>query len=365
VGRVDVERLNEVAERLGEAVIDPGRWPLLMEDICSAVSTKGAALLQSDVRTPEIPRTPSVDQYFNSYFENNLHIVDIRASRGVPLLLAGRSIITDQSLFATEREMMQDPLYAHAANWKLRWWAGIGFFAGTALWALALQRTSQEGPFEPSEMEALAFLPARLTETATLSKAVGHQMLLASTNVLDLVQKPAIALDRQGRVLELNPAASKILDDEIRVSNKRLLFRDRDANLALETFIDRSRSASDASPLSVDPIIVRRKTSAPVVIQVLPVDGAACSPFLGARAILVFTDLGLARNVKPKLLRRIYKLTPAEARPTPLIAAGASPAAAAEEVGIARETARNQLKSIYAKTDTHRQGELASLLSRL
>ena len=43
-----------LVEGLGEAVVDPGRWPVLMEEICSAVGTTGAALLQSDIRTPDV-----------------------------------------------------------------------------------------------------------------------------------------------------------------------------------------------------------------------------------------------------------------------------------------------------------------------
>jgi DNA-binding NarL/FixJ family response regulator len=35
--------------------------------------------------------------------------------------------------------------------------------------------------------------------------------------------------------------------------------------------------------------------------------------------------------------------------------------AAAHELKISRETARNQLKSVFAKTDTHRQSELVAL----
>jgi DNA-binding CsgD family transcriptional regulator len=54
-----------------------------------------------------------------------------------------------------------------------------------------------------------------------------------------------------------------------------------------------------------------------------------------------------------------------EARLASPIASGISPERAAEDLGIARETARNQLKSIFAKADTHRQGELVALLSRL
>jgi DNA-binding CsgD family transcriptional regulator len=33
-------------------------------------------------------------------------------------------------------------------------------------------------------------------------------------------------------------------------------------------------------------------------------------------------------------------------------------------LGVARETARNQLKSVFQKTDTHRQSHLVSLLAR-
>ena len=36
---------------------------------------------------------------------------------------------------------------------------------------------------------------------------------------------------------------------------------------------------------------------------------------------------------------------------------------AAGELGLARETARNQLKAVFAKTGTHRQGELIALLA--
>jgi DNA-binding CsgD family transcriptional regulator len=34
-------------------------------------------------------------------------------------------------------------------------------------------------------------------------------------------------------------------------------------------------------------------------------------------------------------------------------------------LGISKITARNQLKTIFSKTDTHRQSELVALLARL
>jgi DNA-binding CsgD family transcriptional regulator len=64
-------------------------------------------------------------------------------------------------------------------------------------------------------------------------------------------------------------------------------------------------------------------------------------------------------------LKDFQPLTPSEARLACIIARGAPPAVAARELKIARETARNQLKSVFAKTDTHRQSELVALLLRV
>ena len=56
------------------------------------------------------------------------------------------------------------------------------------------------------------------------------------------------------------------------------------------------------------------------------------------------------------------RLTPSEAKLACIIARGAPPDIAARELKISRETARNQLKSVFAKTDAHRQSELVALL---
>ena len=39
--------------------------------------------------------------------------------------------------------------------------------------------------------------------------------------------------------------------------------------------------------------------------------------------------------------------------------------AAAASLGVSRETARTQLKAVFAKTNTRRQAELAALVARL
>jgi DNA-binding CsgD family transcriptional regulator len=64
-------------------------------------------------------------------------------------------------------------------------------------------------------------------------------------------------------------------------------------------------------------------------------------------------------------LRELFGLTAAEARLASRLAAGDCLETVADELGVAYETARNQLKAIFAKTETHRQAELVALLARL
>ncbi len=361
----DFSRLNAVSERLGEAVLDPIAWPSIMEEICRAVKTTGAVLFQSDIRTPDVPMTASAREITDAYFKNNFHVDDVRAIRGAPLLMAGAPVVSDQNLFNSEAEMLRNPLYASLDNFGFRWWAAVGFMSGSALWGLALQRTKQEGQFQATELAALAHLSRRLTETATLSKAVGRLVLHGATNALHLINQPALAIDRYGVVLEANAMAIDLFDDEVRIRNCRLFAQDKAAQSALMTLNNQIQTTSDKTALSATPIIVRRKNKCPLIIRVLPVDGAARNPFLGARAIFVFTDTGTRPQVKAELASTVFGLTPAEAQLAVRMAAGSSIEQVAGELAISQETARRHLKVVFSKTGTHRQGELVALLSRL
>jgi DNA-binding CsgD family transcriptional regulator len=65
------------------------------------------------------------------------------------------------------------------------------------------------------------------------------------------------------------------------------------------------------------------------------------------------------------IVARAFGLSRAEARLASLIAGGMAPDAAAQKLGVSRETVRNQLKAVFAKTETHRQNEVAALLAQL
>jgi DNA-binding CsgD family transcriptional regulator len=365
MSRINGEALLRTSARLGEAALDPAAWPDLMQEICEAVGAVGSALLQSDLRTSDIPRTKSVDEIFRKYFADGWHIRDVRAERGVPLLLGGQTVVVDQDLI-TQDEMLRDPFYNEWLRGQgLRWFSGVGFWAGSSLWGLTIQRTPQEGPFDTDAKLTVARISERLTEAATLSKAVGRQVLLGISNALELVKQPAITLDRHGFVLEANLTAQKLFGSEIGIRGRHLWVRDRIAKSCLDSLADQLRSTTDKAVLCTAPIAVRREHLPPLLIRALPIPGPARSPFLGARTLLMITDLGPKPGPDPAVLRQLFGLTPVESRVASFIATGASPEEAAKEIGIAFETARNHLKAVFVKTGTHRQSELANLLSQL
>ena len=81
--------------------------------------------------------------------------------------------------------------------------------------------------------------------------------------------------------------------------------------------------------------------------------------------MLVITDLG--RGLPPEIadLRAIFGLTAREAELAAQLAVGTPLDLAAEGLRISRAHARQRLKVIFQKTDTHRQGELVALLAQL
>jgi len=349
--------------RLGDAAVDPAAWPEIMDSICRAAGASAAVLLQSDIRTPDVPRTASIDEALRLYFADNWHLVDPRA-RGFPRMMAG-DVVSDQDILTPE-QIRADPMYNEILYpFGFKWFAGIGFRAGAAAWALTIQRTGREGPFEALDKHLLARLAPRLTETASLATAIGRVVISSTTDALNHVQKPAIVLSNQGLVLNMNAAAEAGFDEDIRVRNRQLMVRDKQALAKLEQLVDLIRATPDSAALPAEPILIRRTIKPPVTLRVLPIDGAARNVFLGARALLVFSNLLPSPAPEPTLIAQAFGLTPAESRLAALIASGLSVDVAAGQLRISRETARNHLKATFSKTGTHRQQELISLIIQL
>jgi DNA-binding CsgD family transcriptional regulator len=100
---------------------------------------------------------------------------------------------------------------------------------------------------------------------------------------------------------------------------------------------------------AVSVVAVRRRDRLPLAVRVIPLASAAdAAPSPGS-----------------DLLRAAYGLTRAEARLAHALAEGASVGGAARRFAVSAETARSQLKAIFAKTGTGRQADLVRLAAAL
>ena len=210
------------------------------------------------------------------------------------------------------------------------------------------------------EERILASFTRRLIEIAAVTAARGSAP--APTAALNAMRLPAIALDQHGFVAEVNAAAETIFDNDVKIKDRRLFVRDPAARVLLKDAIDQLKTSSRLNPFATDPIIVQRQDKLPVLVRVWPFNGAAHRPAQDVSALLTLNALGPKPGPPAAILAKTFRLTPSEAKLACVIARGASPDIAARELKISRETARNQLKAVFAKTDTHRQSELVALL---
>lgn len=117
------------------------------------------------------------------------------------------------------------------------------------------------------------------------------------------------------------------------------------------------------------PVSLPRTGRLPLLAYPLKLSAMTANVFSECQALLVLIDPEKRNRPPEAVLKSAFGFTTAEARLASRLATGETIETASDALGIAKDTARNQLKSIFVKTSTHRQAELvakiASLLGQL
>ena len=101
-----------------------------------------------------------------------------------------------------------------------------------------------------------------------------------------------------------------------------------------------------------------------LLADAMPVTSFGSDLFNAGRIVLVLTDLTHLSVPDETRLSLVFSLTAAEAKLAKTLASGHGIEAAADSLRVNRETARTQLKAVFAKTNTRRQAELVALVAR-
>ena len=358
----DFGDLTLVENAFAAAALDPTRWNAAMDAAARATGSFGAVMLPlKGGRLPQFPMSDGMQPSAESYVREGWIERDLRY-RGLPFMLK-RGVATEFD-FTNQEEMAREPYYQEFLRpHKLGWFGGVRVGEGEDVWALSINRTIEQGPFGPEEVERLAALARNLAGAAELARAFGFAKLEAALAAFEMSHSAVLVVDRLGQVLKANASAERLLGPDLKIVHRRLAPRDRAAAAALDKALH-ALIWSDRAALH-PPVVLPRLERRPILAYPVRLPAISADAFSPACACVVFVDLDARPKAPCEDLIKAFGLTPGEARLANRMLAEESLEAAADGLGIAYETSRNLLKSVFHKTGANRQLQLAALLARL
>ncbi|HVV43832.1 MAG TPA: helix-turn-helix transcriptional regulator [Bryobacteraceae bacterium] len=232
----------------------------------------------------------------------------------------------------------------------------------TAQSLIALVRSDERGPFQDHECEKLRRLMPHLSRAVRLQSELRSLQLqnAAFTGHLD---RHLCLLDKERRVIYGNSASRQILarNDGLSMVNGQLTAQtDRENKMLHESIAEALRrqtlECTDVSRLTENAMPYR------ILLFPLPVEeGFALGPAQPAVAAAIL-DLDAQPHFDSAVLQRLFSLTKTESAVAARLAQGQSTAEIADEMHLSVETVRTHLRRIMARTRTHRQSALVSLV---
>jgi len=354
-----------VVQQFSEATVVPELWPTALHNLAQACGAEGVALHCSDglktIGTILSQGVAGLHQEFVTRWrapELNSH-----RSRGLSLLNRGwRGVFTESDIF-TPDEMARDPFQQ---DFMIP--AGFPSFAGMVLaktpglmLSASIYRKPQHGPFERSETELMNKLVAQLRGAGEVAMRIGLSSTRRMADAFTAAGNPVALFGRDGRIAHMSPGFEKLVGNGMHVKGGRLGSWQPDADRRIADAIARASQCGESASV----VLPRRNGLRPILAQVIPVVGAAHDLLHLVSAIAVLTDLeATSAGPAEAALRQAFGLTQAESRLAAEIAAGRTLPDISRDQGVSRETLRSRLKSVFNKTGTSRQADLALLLSK-
>jgi DNA-binding CsgD family transcriptional regulator len=181
--------------------------------------------------------------------------------------------------------------------------------------------------------------------------------------VLENLGYGGLVLDRSGLVLLTNQKARSYLGAELNFQYRVALERQPFGVIEAQTGLGDALRA--AAPLLDFVVTVPRTTKRPLVLWTIRLSGDGPTDPDAPITALILLDLHDCPQPAEGLLEQVFGLTPAECKVARFLAAGVSLTEISQTLNVGLGTVRTQLKSIFVKTATRRQGELIALLSHL
>jgi DNA-binding CsgD family transcriptional regulator len=355
---------EELLEALHAAALEPASWGDALR-ACGAYITGGSEGSLCAVTLFEGP-APGTGWLLTG--------VDALAERAYPVGVGARHPLfaraeSFEEGFVGESERLADPQDLARSTLARDHLRANGTIAGTSavlctrpfVAALHVFNQRDDAPWrEDAEARLRRLTPPlrRALETYVRFRHLRATSLIDQA-VLDRLDVAALTLSPGGALLRSNARAQALLDDgdALTLARGQVACVRESAAPALREALARVVSGRDLDAVVIAP---RRSGRRPLLLFLSTVrerEGEA------VRAVTVLArESGGQGPHTEEVLRRVFALTPTEARVALLVAEGASPQDAADRLGISPLTTRAHLKRVYDKTSTTGQSDLVRLV---
>ncbi|TAJ84733.1 hypothetical protein [Reyranella sp.] len=245
---------------------------------------------------------------------------------------------------------------------------------GGGVYAFGIHRPRRAAPFAREATEVLQRLLPHVGRALQVRARLGaaHRAEVVAAAALDHLSFGVVQLSVAGRLVTANRAALAMLGGGdgllLTAAGVHAVLAGDDAKLQLAIAQAAQTTAGEVGGGAGGYLRIARpsgRRAYTVVATPLGLDRGFDRGMLTpqhAAVMLIITDPETARTVEPRTLSALFGFTPAEARLVGLLTTGLSLPAIAKRLGVSFETARTQLASARAKTDTASQVDLVRLV---
>jgi DNA-binding CsgD family transcriptional regulator len=353
------------------ASIRPELWCVVLQQLSDMTGVKKAALITHDITNSDHRMLAilgdsvkeSTSTYERSYFQHDEWTLRFPKRGFTGRVTQGEEIWPEHAFYKSTffNEFLQKFDVCQMAC--LASGGSPGIFE-----ALSIYRGPRDHEFGPEVLATLEMLAPHLQTALHMRRTLAALESRVSDleNALDLVSTGLVLLDAKGCCVLVNKTAKAILDqrDGLSLDKKALAATDLTESTTLRKLINSAiLPCHTTSHESNGAMKISRRNAKHLQILAAPLRrenlvGSNC-----AVGILFISDPGQKASVPSEILQVLFGLTPAEARLAISLLEGKSLSETAERHNVTRETVRSQIKSLFQKTGTKRQGELVRLLA--
>lgn len=363
------QRFDQLVGLIYESVQHPGQLAPLMESICDEIGAVAGHYLHMDMSTREVfssvisnPIFNAADVEYRTYYNSVDERLQWVAAGAVGEWRADYERF-DES-FVRRSEIYNDFLFKHGARHMV-----LGRVGGEGLdnEVLSFLRPVGAGHYDADDLQLLERITGHMIRSSVLRRRLRalESQQQADQALLKYFPYGTVWVDAACRVASFNNVAADMLAgaDGICVKAQRLRLADPGADAMLVAAVSQATGAEGRRGQWF--AARRERGGQPLVVSVIPAQPDRQAGFAdgsGPLALVILQDMGRQQLPRSAILRKMFGLTPAEARLAEALLDNDTIESYAQKADVSRNTVRTHMASLFSKTGTRRQAELLRIL---